>query len=212
MKAPAIALVLAIAAPSVARAQHFSLLPAMALVDYREQDETLRFTGIGWGVQATGRAGPLVVEANYSRATLSPAAGKSGGDVTLAEWNVIVGAQVAPPLRLEAGITRRTPTPELGAQAVRVYRLGARGELVLIPGTSVHARAHLLVSPAFSGGADAPPGVALGAGFTARLGGPVALQGAYEMQRLDRAVTTGAVSTPLPIQQTRALVGVAVTF
>jgi len=215
---PAVGLVLGAAcalAVRAASAQRVTIGPQFVLANYREVSSGLQYSGTGFGGAAVAHWRRFRAEAVVTRVTFNP----SGGSTTLQSFDATeidawLAYDVAPYASVEAGLTHRSPSPELGAQGLGAVRVGARAASEIGPGATVSFRADYLAAPQFSGGGHASLSLDLGLGLDMRLAGRIHATAAYAFQHLDRKVNPGgtAPDTPAPIQQSLARVGLGVAW
>lgn len=206
-------LLLVLAVPA-APAQRVTIGPQVVLASYREVASGLRYQGTGFGGAASARSGKLSAEAAVLRITLDPASGSAAtAGFTATEVDAWLAYDVATYASLEAGVIRRTASPEFDAQSVGAVRIGARSFYEIGPGATVLFRANYLAAPKFSGGGGAPFSLDLGLGLDVRLGGSLHGTANYSFQRINRKTNPGGTGQiDAPIQETVARVGLALAF
>ena len=205
-----LAVTLALAAASSARAQTVTLGVHGALGDYREVSSNLRYSGGGFGGSLALRVGRFSAEGVVTRVSYSPhekSAGLESFKATQIDGRF--GVDVAGGVAAEVGVLRRTITPELGAQEMGAARIGVRYTKLIGPGATIGLRGNYLAGAKFTGEGSA--GLAFELGLFASVGpqnGRVRGTADYGFQRIDRKVGGAKV----PIQQSLVRLGVAVGF
>jgi hypothetical protein len=203
------ALALGFIGAASADAQHVTLGPEAALVDYREVSSGLRYSGSGFGGFATARLRKLSATVGVARLTLTPSAGSAAGaGFKATQVDVWVDYDVASYASIEVGVLRRTADPEFNAQAIGAARVGARSQYELGPGASILFRANYLAAPKFSGGGSASFSLDLGLGLDVRVAGRLHGIVDYAFERVNRRTNPGGLGEKdAPMQQSLARVG-----
>lgn len=181
-----------------------------ALGDYREVSSNLRYGGGGYGGSLALHVGRLSAEGIVTRISFNPH-DKSAGltDFKSTQIDAWFGVDIAGGLAAEAGVLRRTISPELAAQEMGAARIGVRYTKVIGPGASVGLRGNYLAGAKFTGEGSA--GLAFELGLFASVGpanGRFRGTADYGFQRIDRKVGSAKV----PIQQSLVRLGMAVGF
>jgi len=208
-------LLLALAAvPAGGLAQHVTIGPQFAVVDYREVSSGLRYSGSGGGGVAMVTYRKFSLAAAVVRLSLDPTEGSTAGTgFTATQVDAWLAYDVSSYASLEVGLIRRTADPEFDAQSVGAVRVGARSSYALGPGATVSFRANYLAAPQFSGGGRASFSLDVGLGLDVRLAGRLHALADYAVQRLDRKTDPGGQGeVDAPIRQSVARVGLGVTF
>lgn len=198
------------AAGASARAQTVLLGVHGALGDYREVSSNLRYGGGGFGGSLALHVGRLSAEGIVTRISFTPHdKNTSLQDFKSTQIDARFGVDIAGGLAAEAGVLRRTISPELAAQEMGAARIGVRYTKVIGPGASVGLRGNYLAAAKFTGEGSA--GLAFELGLFASVGpanGRFRGTADYGFQRVDRKVGSAKV----PIQQSLVRLGMAVGF
>jgi len=216
MRACALLLLVAVAAPIGLAAQHFWVGPQLAFGDYREVSADLHYRGAGIGAAASFTWKKLSADVGFSKLTYKPADdGTAASDFDATEIDVKLRYFIAGPVSAQLGFVNRKADPEFEAQSIGGATVGARMAYLLGPGVHMSLDGGLIVGTKFSGGGSAS---ALGA-FRLGLGlavdaarGRVRLTGDYDFQRISRKTDDGSGAVDVPIQQSLGRIGVAIAF
>lgn len=197
-------------APPAARAQTVTLGVHGALGDYREVSSILRYGGTGVGGSLALHVGRLSAEGIVTRVSYTPHDENAGLEsFKSTQIDARFGIDLVGGLTAEAGVLRRTISPELAAQEMGAARLGVRYTKIIGPGATVGLRGNYLAGAKFTGEGSA--GLAFELGLFASVGpqnGRFRGTADYGFERIDRKSGGARV----PIQQSLVRLGVAVGF
>lgn len=209
-----VGLVTLTAAAPRAGAQHVTLGPLGAIVDYREVSSGLRYSGSGFGGLATVRYRKWSAAAAVVRLSLDPTAESTAAvGFNATQIDAWLGYDVSPYASIEAGLIRRTADPEFDAQSLGAVRVGARSTYALGRGATLSFRANYLAAPKFSGGGRASLALDVGLGLDVRLAGRLHGVADYAFQRVNRKTDPGGQGEiDAPIQQSLARIGLGLGF
>ena len=197
-----------------AAAQHFTLGPQVALVDYGEVSSNLRYSGVGPGASASLRAGRMTVEGTVLSVQMDPKSGSGAAEgFRTTEIEGRVRCDVTGYLGLEVGLTSRTTDSEFAAQGVGAATIGARTQYLLGPGAWVWARGSYLAAAQFSGGGSAPLSFGIGLGVDVTVLRHVRFTADYAFEKYGRKTEPGGgPEVNAPIEESHARLGVAAAF
>ena len=200
--------------PVPAAAQHGSLGPEVGVGEYREAASSLRYRGVGPGVNGSITFHRITAEGAYASIRMNPT---PSSQATESFRSTLIDAwlrwDALDYLGFEVGLTKRSVDSAFAAQSVGAVRIGARTRYQLGPGAGVWLRGDYLAGARFSGGGRAPLAMELGLGLDIRWSNHFRAAVQYSFQRLDRKThPAGGAEASVPIEQALARIGLAVGF
>lgn len=214
MKRGSLSILLMLAAPVSAGAQHVAAGVQLAFAEYAEQGSSLRFAGGGASGQIAMTWRRYGVILGATRLAFDPQAdGEAAEPFDLTQTDVRLRVRASRLVSVEAGFVSRDVEPANAAQAMAAVRLGAVLAFPLAVGSDVAVRMSYLGGGKFSGGGSAPFGVEIGLGASyAPWSERVRATADVEFQRLDRRIATTDGPLTAPIQSSVARVGLQIAY